>query len=88
MEVYEYVGKNTIWSIGLQAAKFTSDASSVKTLEEISSIRKTLENSKGIGEVMKSSNRSEELELGRKQGFLSVEKLRSVRVYDNFIHVL
>lgn len=70
------MGENAIWSIGLQAAKFAS----VKTCKEINSIRKTLKNSKGIGQVMKASNRSEELELGRKLGVPSVENLRSDRV--------
>jgi len=60
------VGENAIWNIGLQTAKFASDASSVKTCEEIISVRKTLKNSEGIKEVMKAANRSEELELGRK----------------------
>lgn len=80
------MGENAIWSIGLQAAEFASDVSSVKTSKEINSMRKTLKNSKGIGEVMKASNRSEELELWRKLGFSSVENLRSVSVYGIFIH--
>lgn len=68
------MGENTIWSTGLQAAKFAFDVSSMKTCKEINSIRQTLKNNKGIGEVMKASNRSEERELGRKLGFSSVEK--------------
>lgn len=68
------MGENAIWSIGLQAAKFASDASSVKTCKEINSMRKTLKSSKGIKEVMKASNRPEELELGRKLGFCWIFK--------------
>lgn len=37
---------------------------------------------------MKVSNRSEELELGRKLGFSSVENLRSVKVSGIFINLL
>lgn len=61
---------------------------SVKSCKEINRVRKTLKNRKGIGEVMKVSNRSEELELRRKLGFSSVENLRSVNVSGIFIHLL
>lgn len=80
------MGENALWSTGFQAAEFASDASSVKTYKEKSNIGQTLKNSKGIGEVMKPSNRSEGLELGRKLDFSSAENLRSVRVYGIFIH--
>lgn len=72
----------------MRAAKFASDVSSVKTCKEINRIRKTLKNSKGIGEVMKVSNRCEDLELGRKLGFSSVENFRSVKVSGILIHLL
>lgn len=72
----------------MRAAKFASDVRSVKSCKEINRIRKTLKNSKGIREVMKVSNRSEELELGRKLGFSSVENLRSVKVSGILIHLL